>query len=249
MNNSSFAFIHADWPVSGVKAGSTTRHGGSSKPPYDSLNLASHVEDEPVAVADNRACLMRALQLPSEPVWLQQVHGNVVIDAASASGLPQADAAFTTVPGVVCAVLTADCLPVLFAGRDGAAIAAAHAGWRGLAAGVLEATVDSLTLHSACRASDIVAWLGPAIGADAFEVGDDVFATFHDIAPALDDAFVAGRPGHWQADIYRLARILLQRHGVSAIYGGGFCTYHDDRFYSYRQQARTGRMASLIWME
>jgi YfiH family protein len=249
LNNPRFAFIQADWSLDGVQAGSTTRHGGSSEPPYDSLNLASHVEDEPTAVADNRACLKRALQLPAEPVWLEQVHGNVVIDAASARGIPRADASFTTVPGIVCAVLTADCLPVLFARRDGSAVAAAHAGWRGLAAGVLEATVDSLVMHSPCRASDIVAWLGPAIAADAFEVGDDVFATFHEIEPALDEAFEASRPGHWQADIYQLGRGLLNRCGVSEIHGGGLCTYHDDRFYSYRQQARTGRMASLIWMD
>lgn len=249
MNNPSMSFIHADWSLRGVQAGSTTRHDGISEPPYDSLNLASHVEDDPKAVAENRARLKRALQLPVDPVWLEQVHGNVVIDAASAKGIPRADASFTTVPGVVCAVLTADCLPVLFATRDGSAVAAAHAGWRGLAAGVLQATVDSLMTHSGCRASDIVAWLGPAIGSDAFEVGEDVLTTFHEIEPALDGAFVAGRPGHWQADIYQLGRGLLNRCGVSEIHGGSLCTYHDDRFYSYRQQASTGRMASLIWME
>lgn len=240
-------FITPGWGVPGVKAVTTTRYGGVSKAPFDSFNLAAHVDDDSDAVAQNRSLLRQQLDLSAEPAWLQQVHGNIVVDAALLPAMPQADASFTTEPGVVCAVLTADCLPVLFTCRDGRAVAAAHAGWRGLAAGVLEATVEVLMEQTGCYASDIFAWMGPAIGRDAFEVGEDVLAAFNAIDPGLGEAFVLGRPGHWQADIYMLGRKLLNRCGVSEIYGGGLCTYNDDRFYSYRQQATTGRMASLIW--
>jgi hypothetical protein len=246
----SLCFIEADWPLSGVHACSTTRLGGLSESPYDGFNLATHVADDASVVAQNRILLRAGLNLPSEPVWLEQVHADGVIDAASAIGSPQADASYTTAEGVVCAVLTADCLPVLFATADGGAVAAAHAGWRGLASGVLEATVASLSSTTGCQAGDIFAWLGPAIGPAAFEVGEGVRSAFTAIDSALAEAFVAGQPGHWQADIYALARGLLNRCGVSGIYGGGRCTFSErDFFYSYRREPRTGRMASLIWRD
>lgn len=246
-NVTSLQVIRPDWSLSGVHACSTTRVGGSSQPPFDSLNLATHVEDEASVVANNRARLCSELNLPAEPVWLEQVHGNTVVDAASVKGLPQADAAYTTEKGVVCAVLTADCLPVLFAARDGRAVAAAHAGWRGLAGGVLEATVDRLVNDCACQPADIFAWMGPAIGPTAFEVGEEVLTAFSRIDSCLEVAFTAGRPGHWLADIYSLARTLLKRCGVTEVSGGGRCTYTEEAlFYSYRRAPRTGRMASMI---
>lgn len=244
-------FIEADWPLTGVHACSTTRLGGLSEAPYNGFNLAAHVADDADTVAENRILLRAGLNLPSEPVWLDQVHADGVIDAARVTtGTPQADAAYTTAQGVVCAVLTADCLPVLFATGDGKAVAAAHAGWRGLAAGVLEATVDRLTSKTGCLASEVFAWFGPAIGPAAFEVGEDVRSAFTVIDSVLGEAFVAGRPGHWQADIYALARGLLNRRGVTEIYGGGRCTFSEQAFfYSYRREQRTGRMASLIWRD
>ena len=244
-------FIEADWPLAGkVSACTTTRVGGVSKTPYDSFNLAAHVDDSVEAVVNNRRMLREELDLPADPVWLEQVHGNAVVDAASVKDIPQADASFTTQPGVVCAVLTADCLPVLFSTRDGGAVAAAHAGWRGLAEGVLEVTVQKLVSAAGVEAADVVAWLGPAIGPDAFEVGSEVVKAFTDIGTELDTAFEAGRKGHWQADLYSLARGLLNRCGVSEIYGGGRCTFSEQElFYSYRREQKTGRMATLIYIK
>jgi len=240
-------FILPDWPASSrVHAVTTTRRGGVSLPPYDTFNLAAHVGDDAAAVAANRARLTTALNLPAAPVWLQQVHGTGVVDAGRCAEGAAADGAFVGVPGVVCAVLTADCLPVLLCDRAGTRVAALHAGWRGLAAGVLEAGVDALGLAPA----DLLAWLGPAIGPEVFEVGEEVRAAFMAADAAASAAFRPSPAGRWLADLYRLAHLRLAAHGVSAVYGGGLCTFNDpDRFYSFRRERDTGRMASLIWLE
>jgi YfiH family protein len=244
--------IVPDWPGMPPSTGalSTTRRGGVSLAPYGDgaggggLNLGLHVGDDGDAVLRNRALLQA--QLPGAPVWLNQVHGAVVVDAAAVEGVPEADASFTTRPGVVCAIMTADCLPVLFADRAGAVVGAAHAGWRGLAQGVLQNTVARMR---DAGAGDITAWLGPAIGPQSFEVGDDVRAAFADSDPAAAAAFVAQPGGKYLADIYRLARLALAGCGVGQVGGGGFCTVVDaGRFYSYRRDRATGRMASLVWI-
>ncbi|MGC3981961.1 MAG: peptidoglycan editing factor PgeF [Steroidobacteraceae bacterium] len=242
-----FEWLQADWPApANVRTASTLRIGGVSQPPFDTLNLGSHVGDSAEAVLTNRARLADALRLPGEPCWLNQVHGTAVVEAAVRSTPATADACVTRSPGKVCAIMTADCLPVLFCSRDGDRVAAAHAGWRGLAGGVLESTVSALNLPG----SQLLAWLGPAIGPQAFEVGDEVRIAFTSQDVAAAQAFQPShRPGHWLADLYLLARQHLARLGVTAVYGGGFCTYTDEaRFFSYRRDGRTGRMASLIWM-
>jgi YfiH family protein len=240
----SLPLIVPDWPAPAcVQARVTTKLGGVSAAPFGPFNPADHVGDDARAVAANRA-LLRA-QLPSEPVWLDQVHGSDVVDAdriASAC----ADASVAHRPGTVCVVLTADCLPVLFCSRRGDVVAAAHAGWRGLAAGVLARTVERMT----CRPEDILAWLGPAIGPESFEVGPEVRAVFAATLPRAEEAF---RPGHGDrllADIYRLARLELARAGVTTVFGGGLCTVSQPGlFHSYRRDGSTGRMASLIWID
>lgn len=237
------ALITPDWPVPAhVKSLMTTRAGGVSVGPFASWNLGAHVHDDPLAVAENR-CRLRD-GLPAEPIWLNQVHSTQVIQADTASGVPNADASYTRTPQTVCAVLTADCLPVLFCARDGSAVAAAHAGWRGLAGGVLEATLAAMHLPP----DQVIAWLGAAIGPDAFEVGSEVHDTFIASHPQSVAAFTPHQQ-KWLADIYALARIRLNACGVSAVYGGGLCTYTDAaRFYSYRRDGATGRMATLIWL-
>ncbi len=239
--------ITPDWPAPpAVRAVSTTRAGGVSLAPYASFNLAEHVGDDPAAVARNRRRLRTRLALPAEPRWLQQVHGCQVAEAAAATPLTPADACIGRRPGEVCAVLTADCLPVLLCDREASVVAAAHAGWRGLAAGVLEASVAALGVAP----PRLLAWLGPAIGAEVFEVGDEVRAAFVQHQPQAAAAFRAQPDGRWIADIYRLARLRLQAAGVEAVYGGGLCTYSDPaRFYSYRRESTTGRMATLIWLQ
>ncbi len=242
------------WPglPAGVAALSTTRSGGVSQAPYDDgtggggLNLARHVGDAADAVTRNRA-LLRA-QLPAEPAWLTQVHGTRVLDASGIKDAPEADASITDRPGVVCAVMTADCLPVLLADADGRVVGAAHAGWRGLAAGVLEKTVAAMR---AAGAGEVLAWLGPAIGPDAFEVGEDVRAAFARLGPQAADAFKAidGRHEKYRANLPGLARLALAQAGVAAVAGGSDCTVSDPaRFYSFRRDRVTGRMASLIWI-
>lgn len=242
----SIRVLRPEWPAPpGVRAASTTRVGGLSQGDFRGLNLASHVDDDPVAVARNRALLRDTLALPGEPLWLTQVHGRVVVDAAHASEGTEADASFSSTPGAVCAVMTADCLPVLFADQRGGAVAAAHAGWRGLASGVLEATLGRFEAPSR-----VIAWLGPAIGPEVFEVGDEVRAAFCERQAEARHCFRSVRPGHWLADIYALARLRLVAAGVGEVYGGGRCTYSEpELFYSYRRSRRTGRMASLIWIE
>ena len=238
--------IHPCWPAPvTVCAVSTTRTGGASQPPYDSLNLASHVGDQGKAVFENRRRLLKQLNLAVEPAWLEQVHGDTVIDAGAVVGVPSADAGYTRQPGAVCAVMTADCLPVLFCDQRGEVVAAAHAGWRGLAAGVLEATVTAM----AVPAGSLLAWLGPAIGPDVFEVGEEVRAAFVDRQAEAAVAFHRKDNGQWLADIYQLARLRLASVGVERVYGGGFCTFSDSqRFFSFRRQSTTGRMASLVWI-
>lgn len=233
-----------DWPAPGnVHACVTTRAGGASTGPWQGLNLATHVGDDPAHVALNRAWL-RA-RLPADPLWLEQVHGTDCVVAESARAGCTADASVSFEPWQICAVLTADCLPVLFCTLDGQRVGAAHAGWRGLLAGVLENTVRAMQAPP----DQIMAWFGPAIGAQAFEVGNEVRAAFlaHDTACAA--AFVA-HGDKWLADIYALARLRLQDMGLLSVYGGGLCTVSDaERFYSYRRDGATGRMASLIWRE
>lgn len=237
------AFI-PDWPApANVGSLQTLRGGGCSPAPWHSFNLGDHVGDDPARVAANRASL-RAL-LPAEPVWLRQVHGTAAVDIAKTAKTVEADAAFCREPGLVCAVMTADCLPVLFCDRGGSVVAAAHAGWRGLLAGVLEASIDAMQVPS----GEILAWLGPAIGGQNFEVGDEVREAFVARDEIAGTAFRAHAPGKWLADLEILARLRLQARGVTAIYGGGFCTFADqERFFSYRRDGVTGRMASLIWL-
>mgnify|MGYP000020478889 FL=1 len=238
------ALITPDWPVPAhVKSLMTTRTGGVSVGPFANFNLAAHVYDEPSAVIENRRRLRETL--PAEPTWLNQIHGTQVIQADKADSAPDADASFTRMPHTVCAVLTADCLPVLLCASGGSVIAAAHAGWRGLAAGVLEATLAAMQVPP----DETIVWLGAAIGPDVFEVGAEVRETFIARHPSAGTAFKPHQQ-KWLADIYTLARIRLNACGVRAIYGGGLCTYTDAaRFYSYRRDGVTGRMATLIWLE
>jgi len=240
--------IEPDWPApTWVRAGATTRAGGVSTGSYASLNLGVHVGDDPQRVADNRAHLMSQLPDCERVVWLQQIHGTDVVDAAGvdAADETRADASFCAQPGVACAVLTADCLPVLFCSRSRAVVAAAHAGWRGLLAGVLESTVAGMQE----RSEDLMAWMGPAIGPTHFEVGPEVRDQF--LSRCADDAahFAPSPAGRWLADLYGLAARRLRSAGLGWIGGGGYCTYADDsRFFSYRRSPVCGRMASLIWI-
>lgn len=248
-----------EWPApAGVHAAFTLRSGGVSAAPFDSLNLGAHVGDEAAAVAENRRRVRARLSLPEEPAWLEQVHGVEVVDLdarapaaaptrhTSGADMPAADAVVSRRAGRVCAVQVADCLPVLLAARDGSAVAAAHAGWRGLAAGVLEATVKRL----AAEPRDLLAWLGPGIGAAHFEVGAEVRQAFLAQDAAAADSFVANTRGQWQCDLAGLARRRLARLGIGAVFGGKWCTYVDaSRFFSYRRDGRCGRMAALIWRE
>jgi len=233
-----------DWPAPAqVKACVTTRAGGVSLAPFDSLNLGDHVEDSPEAVLENRRRLTEAFHI--QPAWLRQVHGVSVVEA-DPGRIAEADGSWTSTPGIACTSMTADCLPALFCNRAGTRVAAAHAGWRGLAAGVLEAAVESLETEPA----DVLVWLGPAIGPQAFEVGPEVREAFVQQLPSTAQAFVPSRnPGKFMADIYQLARLRLAARDVTAVYGGGFCTVSDPRFFSYRRSPCTGRFASLIWLE
>lgn len=239
-------FIEPDWPAPArVRALVTTRVGGVSQGAYASLNLADHVDDAHWAVAENRRRLRAAAGLPADPMWLHQVHGIETLPAVSAEPGVCADGSFADAPDVVCAVLTADCLPILLCDAGGRRVAALHAGWRGLAAGVIESALSRWGGDTA----NALAWLGPAIGPNAFEVGEEVRAAFVDRDRGGMDAFVQSRPGHWYADLYRLARRRLKGCGVTRVWGGGWCTYNDpQRFYSYRRDGATGRMASLIWL-
>ncbi|TKS54769.1 peptidoglycan editing factor PgeF [Luteimonas yindakuii] len=267
------AWLAADWPVPpGVTAFTTLRHGaGASQAPFDSFNLGLNSGDDPAMVQRNRDALVALAGAPATPRWLRQVHGSRVLrfdgsrvdrspvpgekwraddgsaaDDIVASDQPEADASVTATPGVVLAILTADCLPVVFAAKDGGEIGAAHAGWRGLAGGVLEATVAAMATPPA----QLLAWLGPAAGPDAYEVGGEVHDAFVAGGTQVATAFVATRPGHWRVDLYALARQRLLATGIAAgdIHGGRLCTISDAaRFYSHRRDQRTGRMATLVW--
>jgi YfiH family protein len=244
----------ADWPApSGIVAFTTLRGAagsGDSRPPFDHFNLGANCGDDPAVVAANRARLRAAADLPAEPLWLQQVHGVDVVRIAGRidpvpdpAPLPRADAAVSDVPGTVLAILSADCLPIVFCALDGSEIGAAHAGWRGLAAGVIENTVAAM-----CTApGELLAWLGPAAGPQAYEIGDEVRNAFLAHDAAADVAFTSTRPGHWRLDLYAVARQRLAAVGVTRVHGGGLCTISDpQRFFSHRRDGRSGRMATLI---
>jgi YfiH family protein len=247
VNGTSSAILRADWPAPPrVQAFTTLRHGaGVSQPPFDHFNLGPRAGDAADAVARNRTELIERFALPSAPRWLRQVHGTAIA-LEPGEDEPEADAAVTATPGTVLAILTADCLPVVFAASDGSEIGAAHAGWRGLAAGVLEATVAAMRTPPAA----ITAWFGPAAGPQAYEVGEDVFGAFVSGDPRAETAFSPTRPGHWRIDLYALARQRLADAGVTNVHGGGLCTISDpQRFFSHRRDQRGGRMATLAWIE
>jgi YfiH family protein len=253
------AWLDADWPAPpGVRALTTTRFGmGVSQPPFDAFDLGLRNGDDAAAVAQNRRQLESALRLPSSPRWLRQVHGTRVVrfdradpQAGEDGEEPEADAAATSTPGTVLAVLTADCLPVVFAAKDGGEIAVAHAGWRGLVAGVLEAVVAAM----GTPARELLAWMGPAAGPGAYEIGTEVFDAFALCGPYPEAAFAPTRPGHWRVDLYALAKQRLADLGIADVHGGGLCTMSDPRFFSHRRSTsggsgRTGRMATLAWIE
>lgn len=239
--------IIPDWPVAAnVKAVTTTRTGGVSQQPYQGLNLGLHVGDKAEDVQRNRQLLQQQLGLDESPAWLNQIHSSrvLVLDAPLAT-VPDADGSYTRETGIACTVMTADCLPVLLCDKAGTQVAAVHAGWRGLADGIIEAALEKFTVP----AGQILAWMGPAIGPDAFEVGGEVREQFVAAMPQAEQAF---RPhgNKWLADLYLLARQRLQQFGVTEIYGGESCTFGEpEQFYSYRRDGVTGRQASLIWLE
>lgn len=238
-------FLEPEWPApKRVRAASSTRAGGQSLGPYASLNLGDHVGDEPTLVEANRQRLAKALGLPTQPRWLKQIHGCRVQTEANTS--PEADAAWSNRPGEVCVVMTADCLPVLLCDTKGTEVAAVHAGWRGLCDGVMKAAIDQFSAAPA----DLLAWLGPAIGPEAFEVGPEVRDAFLAQDPQATEAFAPGSGDRWLMDIFALARLRLKKAGIRQVFGGGLCTYNDEaRFFSYRRDGVTGRMATLIWLE
>ena len=238
-------WLPADWPApEGVVAGTTLRNGGVSSGNFESLNLGAYVDDDADAVRENRIRFKAFCYLPSEPRWLRQVHGSHVLVDPAAGADAEADAAITRHAGVVCVVQAADCLPVIFASGDGVEVAVAHAGWRGLLGGVLEATVRAMSVDPA----NLLAWLGPAISQAAFEVGGEVRQQFLAHDPAADDCFAENERGRWQADLYGLARMRLSGLGVGQVSGGEYCTFSEpERFFSYRRDGACGRMASFVF--
>jgi YfiH family protein len=236
----------ADWPApAAVRARVSQRSGGVSVGRYASLNLGTHVGDDLEHVIENRRRLARDWRLPGDPAWLEQIHGTTIADLDSDWSGP-ADGAVTSRPGTVCAILTADCLPVLLAARDGTRVGAAHGGWRGLASGILPAVVAAMRRPP----GELLAWLGPCIGVGAYEVGDEVRAAFTERDPGMRSAFVPNERGLWQANLCTLARRSLAAAGVTRIYGGGSCTYRESAsYFSHRREAPCGRMASMIWLE
>ncbi len=240
-------WLTPQWPApAAVCALSTRRGGGVSTAPYATLNLGDHVGDLPAAVAENRRRLTLAADLPAEPRWLAQVHGIRVADLDVGGSVAAADGAHTRRPGRVCAILTADCLPVLFAAESGEAVAAAHAGWRGLAGGVIEATVRALAVDPGI----LLAWLGPAIGPRHFEIGAEVRDELLRGDGGAEAAFTPNARGRFMADLQALARRRLVRLGIERIYGGGECTFsHPDKYFSHRRDGQTGRQATLIWLK
>ena len=234
-----------DWPApANIHAATTLRTGGVSQGPYYSLNPATHVGDDTDRARQNRQSIREMLDLPSEPVWLDQIHSNRAVKALKTAALQQADASYTDESGVVCAVMTADCLPLLVCSADGIQVAAIHAGWRGLLAGVISNTVVAM------QQRNLLVWLGPAIGPDCFEVGTEVRDAFLEKYAEFNNAFKEKSNDKWLADIYLLARIELAALGITKVYGGTNCTFTEhERFYSYRRDIQTGRMATLIWRE
>lgn len=245
MNVERIAWLEPPWDSSRVQVCSTLRTGGVSRGAYRSLNLAAHVGDDADCVVENRRRLASAAALPAEPLWLEQVHGPDVVVNEATGNIPRADAAVTFEPGRVCVVMTADCLPVVLKDREGTRVAVAHAGWRGLAAGVLAQTVRALR----CPPAELLAWLGPAISSAAFEVGTEVRAAFLARSADFADCFEPNPRGRLQADLYALARVELGRAGVGEVSGGGWCTHGEPgRFFSFRRDRDTGRMATLAWL-
>lgn len=243
-------WLEADWPAPDfIKAGTTLRDGGESSSPYNSFNLATHVGDELSIVTQNRSLLKRSLNLSSEPQWLEQTHSTTAIMLPNDIENPQADAVYTLKKNTVCAVMTADCLPVLITDRQGSCVAAIHAGWRGLCDGIIEASIKKLPVDP----QSLLVWLGPAIGSDVYEVGKEVYDAFTLGKQGNADAKQAFTPTveqHWLFDIYLLAKQRLNKIGVSHIYGGNHCTLSEkEHFFSYRRDGVTGRMANLIWIE
>ena len=237
----------AEWPAPpSVKTWITTRSGGVSSAPYASNNLATHVGDDPVAVEKNRQQLLQQLQLQQPPQWLEQVHGTIVVKVPSTlAAVPKADGCWTDQPQQPCAVLTADCMPILITNQKGTQVAALHAGWRGLAAGVIAQGVQRFEDPR----EELLVWLGPSIGQSSYEVGEEVREAFCMQDARAETAFVPSPNGRWLASMEQLARLRLKQLHVEAVYGGGWDTATDERFYSYRKEGETGRLASLIWME
>ena len=247
-NKPAAEFIFPDWPApDNVHAVATTRYGGVSEGSYASLNLADHVGDDPEMVTRNRNILITAAGLPAQPAWLVQVHGTTLVEADAVAGEVEADAAWSKTSNLPCAILTADCLPVLLCDRDGKQVAAVHAGWRGLCSGVLDFTVRNF-LAEGISPDNILAWLGPAIAPESYEVDAVVKNLFTTRLPDCANSFSEVDSGHWHFDLYAAAREILTSLGVKQLFGGNFCTYSEDRFYSYRSEARCGRQASLIWL-
>jgi len=237
--------IKPDWPVAKhIHAFTSTRLGGVSQGIYHGLNLAHHVDDEPDAVQANRDLLQQQFHLPHTVKWLQQIHSTQAIAADTIENGTKADALYTNKANTICAVLTADCLPILVCNKQGDKIAAIHAGWRGLASGIIQTTLEKL----AEPADHLLLWFGPAIGARHYQVGQDFYDTFLSISPMMQQAFKQTSPTHWHADIYALAKLQCEQLGIKHIYGGEHCTFADStHFYSHRRDGTTGRMASLIW--
>jgi YfiH family protein len=238
-------FLRPDWPApDNIHAATTLRTGGHSLEPYDSLNMAMHVGDDSGKVKLNRDKVKAGLNLPNEPLWLTQTHSTIAVEATSVETTAHADASYTAKPNTVCVVMTADCLPILLCATDGSEIAAIHAGWRGLVDGILDNTVAALT------AQTVMAWLGPAIGSQHFEVGEDVCSAYLARSKAYQCGFIQITPDKWLADIYTLASVNLRALGISLIFGGGQCTYTDrQHYFSYRRDKTTGRMATFIWRD
>ena len=242
----SLEFIKPDWPLADkVNVVTTTRAGGNSAAPYNKLNLGIHVGDDERVVKNNRSLISNFLDLPSEPKWLKQIHSDLVVEASAIeSDVVQADASFTTDRHIVCAVLTADCLPVVFSDANGDCIAVAHAGWKGLLNGILQKTIQAMMSYSKPE----FAWLGPAIGPSAFEVGDNVYQPYVQQNEKFKNAFTTKGNAKWSLDIYQAAEVVLRSQDLTNIYGGTYCTLSEkDRFYSYRRDGVTGRMATLAW--
>ncbi|NNF17081.1 MAG: peptidoglycan editing factor PgeF [Gammaproteobacteria bacterium] len=241
-------YLPADWPVPEfVRAGTTLRNGGISRAPFDTLNLGAHVGDNDAHVRHNREVVSERLGLPREPLWLNQIHGNTVVDADASNGnrIPDADAAVTRRRETVLAILTADCLPLVLCDPENSVLAAAHGGWRGLAGGIVTATIKAMQAD----AKDLYAWLGPAIGPSRFVIGDDVRDAFVSVDATLTACFVPTASDRYLADLYAIARRQLTVAGVARISGGHWCTYSDaQRFFSYRRDQQTGRMATVAWM-